>query len=227
MRLRQYLLGLILALIFSLVVFCLYANSIAVYFFSRAYDLDVYYKSVRGSAFSELVFGDLLFVDRRSGLGISAGLAKVRPKAAITFDLGEVHFIKRGIQPLASYDNLSALVSVPFNSRWTYRRIYGRVKPSKRWIEIESLEAVSDDIKLSMRGSIYPDHTIKSDIVISFSDKLIAQIPEELSEVVLRDESEGWKSLSVKLEGDYDMPSIQVSGKLFRLNIKTVAEPKN
>jgi hypothetical protein len=42
----------------------------------------------------------------------------------------------------------------------------------------------------------------------------------------MRDDRPGWKSFTVSLKGDYKSPSIQLSGKFFRLNIGEFAEPK-
>jgi hypothetical protein len=86
-------------------------------------------------------------------------------------------------------------------------------------VTIKDFLAKSDLMKLSFNGDIRRDNTIKSDIVIYFSDELTRKIPPELTKLVLTQEDPGWKSLSVKLEGNYTMPTIQVSSKLFRLNI--------
>lgn len=207
--------------IVALVASALYlsSNRIAVYFFSKAYNLDIAYKNLKGSYFKKVMFDNLNVIDRKNGIGFFAKSADIRPGAIIDFCLRDVHFIKKGDEPAATYDNLTGLVSIPFSSRWTYKELSGKIRPSRRGIDVDGLIATSDEIKLSLTGAIYYDNTIKSDIVIYFSDKLIEKIPDELSKIVLRDEKDGWKSLSVKLEGNYNMPSIQVSGKLFRLNI--------
>jgi hypothetical protein len=44
-------------------------------------------------------------------------------------------------------------------------------------------------------------------------------MPPELTSMALKGETDGWQSLTVKLEGDLSKPSIQVTGKIFRLNI--------
>jgi hypothetical protein len=80
-------------------------------------------------------------------------------------------------------------------------------------------------MKLAFNGSMRKDNTIKSDIVIYFADELTGKIPSELTNLVLTQEESGWKSLSVKLEGNYTMPTIQVSSKLFRLNIGVKEQP--
>lgn len=215
-----------LIIILTLIVLMLYlsSNRIAVYFFSKIYNIDIAYKNLKGSYFKDFMFENLSVIDRKNGLGFFSKSASIRPGAEIVFYLRDVHFIKKGDEPATAYDNLSGLVSIPFSSRWTYKDISGKVRPSRIGIDVNGLIATSDDVKLSLTGSIYSDNTIKSDIVIYFSDKLIKKMPEELSKVIMRDENDGWRSLSVKLEGNYNMPSIQVSGKLFRLNIGVASE---
>ncbi len=70
-----------------------------------------------------------------------------------------------------------------------------------------------------LKGTLKNCTTIKSEVTIYFADKLTGKIPPELTNLVLKGEDGGWKSLSVQLDGDYSKPSIQVSGRLFRLNI--------
>ena len=79
--------------------------------------------------------------------------------------------------------------------------------------------AIGDEIKLSIKGTVSDENIINTDITIYFSDKVTGRVPEELSRVLMRDEDGGWKSLAVNLKGNYNTPSIEVAGKLFRLKI--------
>lgn len=221
----------------AIAAFTLYLSSgrIIIYVASKMCGMNISYKSLRNASFTEISFNDLNVIDGGTGLGFFSKYAKMRPiwhagffqDMTIGFDLRDVRFIKKGEEKAGAYDTLAGLVFTPFNSRWSYKEISGKVRVYREGLYIKDLQALSDEIKLLFTGTVYRDKTIDSDIVIIFSDKLIEDIPEELSNVVLRDEKDGWKSLSVSLTGDYKAPSIQVSGKLFRLNIGTTSDSKN
>lgn len=227
--------NLILFFIFlSIAAFLLYifSDRVIIYGASKMYNLDISYKSFKMASFKEFEFRDMSFIAKRFGLGLFSKYATinlVREKVggpSIEFCLRDVRFIRDEREKAAGYDTLSGLVSAPFNSSWSYKEISGRLRPSKKSLSVEKLTATSDEIRLLFTGDLYYDKTLKSDITIYFSDKLIEKIPPELSNVVLRDEQDRWKSLSVSLNGDYKSPSIQVMGKLFRLNIGTAADTK-
>ena len=216
------LLPLLLILITAVVLF-LASGRLVIYLFSNAYGLDVSYKNMKILSFNELSFTDLKVIDRRTGLGIFSRESLINPvlekRIAIDFKFKAVSFIKNETASEGNFDSLAAIVSMPFASRWTYKEISGKVTPSKEGMHIEKLTATSDDMRLKLSGDIFRDNTIKADIVIYFSESLAKNMPKELSGVILNAESDSWKSLSVKLAGNYKEPSIQIYSKLFRLNI--------
>lgn len=219
---NKKLLPLLLVLITAVVLF-LASGRLVIYLFSNTYGLDVSYKNMKILSFKEISFTDLKVIDRRTGLGIFSRESLVNPvlekRITIDFNFKEVSFIKNETASEGNFDSLAALVSMPFASRWNYKEISGKVTPSKEGTHIENFTATSDDIRLKLSGDIFRDNTVRSDIVIYFSERLAKNMPEELSGVILNAESGGWKSLSVKLAGNYKEPSIQISSKLFRLNI--------
>lgn len=213
-----------------LIAFIVYLSlgHVAMYIFAKAHELDISYKSC-GVPFT---YNGLNVIDKKTGMGFFAHSASFEPRwnngLTVNFDLKAVHFIKKDSgKPTETYDSLMELVAVPFHSRWIYKKISGQVSPVKEGVRIRDLRAVNDEVTLSFTGDIYNNNTIKTDIKIYFSDIVLAKIPGELSKVMLADEKNGWKSLSVHLEGNYKEPSIQVSSKRFRLNIKTIVDSKS
>lgn len=195
--------------------------------FGSAYNLDIQYKNLKKVTLGGMAFDGLSIVDKAKGIGISSENAAITlgwngldPRnATVGFNLYDVRFVKRSVERASSYDTLDGLVALPFSSDWIYKEISGKVRSSKEGVTIKDFLAKSDLMKLAFNGSMRADNTIKSDIVIYFADDLTKKIPPELIKLVLTQEEPGWKSLSVKLEGNYTMPTIQVSSKLFRLNI--------
>ncbi len=216
------------------VVLALYLASdrIVIYLFSKACDLDISYKDIKRRSATELEFKELTVLDKRIGLGIFSHRATLRPvwklatfkSLQVTFDLNGVSFVKQEPASPESYNSLPALVAMPFHSRWTYREVNGSIVTSPDGIDIRDFMGTGDLIKLSLKGKIYYDNRINTDVTIYFSNELTKKIPEDLSKLILQEAENGWKSLPVTLAGNYKTPSIQVSGKLFRLNIKTISE---
>jgi hypothetical protein len=205
---------------------------IAISIFSKIYGLEISYKELNKFSFGEIVFTNLTITHKNSHISASSGSAIFKPiyntgnpfLMGVDLNLHNVRFGKSGTEETAGYDTLSNLVAIPFSAEWTYKEISGKIIPYKNGLRIDNLKAVSDDIKVSFTGVITYKNIINSDITIYFSQILNKKIPEELSKVVLRNEGDGWKSLSVSLSGDYATPSIQVSGGLFRLNIKSIEQ---
>lgn len=223
MRLQHILLG-IIALIAIVGLIYMSLGHIAVYLFARANNLDISYSSLVGSG-TNLIFKNFRVTNKALGLGISAGTAAIRPKLkGYEFDFADVRFLKKDGDETTSYENLAGLVAVPFKGSWVYKEISGEVEPYSNGLEVKKLDAVSDEIKLHITGKFNADNTVDTDIKIYFGPGITKKIPEELSKVILTDEDAGWKSLSVGLAGNYAEPSIQVSSKLFRLNIKSISE---
>lgn len=194
---------------------------------ASASDLDIKYGALKRADLAGMAFADIEILDRPRGIGISAkdaGFAfkwrSIFPlRFSVRFDLRGVKFVKKAPEKTSSYDTLDGLVAMPFANGMAYDEITGSVTSSRGDITISDLLAKSDMIKLSVNGTVKRDNTVNSDIVIFFSDGLTGRIPPELTKLVLTNEEAGWKSLSVKLQGNYKMPTIQVSSKLFRLSI--------
>ena len=201
-----------------------YFDRIAVGILDKAYNIDIAYKNCSKSFSGELRFTDLSVVSRATRMGIISKTAGLKPvfkdkHFAVGFNLQDGNFIKKGGDRSVRYDTLTALVSTPFNSNWKYREIRGLAEPENNGVKIKEFEAISDEIRLSVKGDLSYKGMINSDIVIYFADSLTRKIPPEFANVVLSNEKDGWRSLSVRLSGDPDKPSMQISSKLFRLNI--------
>jgi len=223
MRLQYILLG-IIALIAVVGLTYISVGRVTVYLFAKANNLNISYNSLTGSA-ANFAFKDFKITNKVSGFGISAGTAAIRPKPkGYEFSFTNVRFLKKDGDETSSYENLAGLVAVPFIGSWVYKEITGEVAPSRDTLEVKKLDAVSDEIKLHITGRFNADNTVDTDIKIYFGPGIIKKVPEELSKVILTDKESGWKSLTVHLSGNYAEPSIQVSGNLFRLNIKSISE---
>lgn len=230
--------AIILVVIFLSMAALLYMgfDRILIYFVSKAYDVTISYSDFEMRSLHKFIFNDLSIVNKKTGFGLFARYADIEPEwhrgaffknLMIDFKLQDVNFLREvPAEHISGYDTLYKLISVPFDSNWTYGRIVGKIGPSDDGMNITDLTATSDDIRLSFTGTIFSNQTLDSSVMICFSDKVTSNIPLELSTVVLQNEANGWKSLSVKLAGDYRAPSIQLSNKLFRLNIKMVYEPE-
>jgi len=200
---------------------------IAVGLFAGAYNLDITYGSIAKATPGEMVFSNLAIIDKKKGLGITSQNAAIRPLwknagaegLGLEFNLKNVRFVKKTAGKAASYNNLDGLVALPFSSDFVYNEVSGKVSSRNDDTIIRDFLAKCDDIKLSFNGTLSKKGAISSDIVIFFSDALTQKIPKELSDLALNKEADGWKSLSVKVEGDFSAPRVQVSSKLFRLNI--------
>ena len=229
MRARKYKTIVIAGAIAALVVI-LYASLGRVICFAAAKfsGLDISYERIEKWSFGEFVFDGLKVTDPKRGVGFRASRARIGPirdyafpdHATLDFELNDIHLIMRREARPEAYDSLAGLVSVPFAERWMYKEISGSATIFKGGVTLKDTKAVSGDIRLDLSGTFRRDNKIDMAMVISFSDNLSAKIPEELSSVVLTEKTGGWKSLSVNLTGDFNAPSIQISSKLFRLNIR-------
>jgi hypothetical protein len=198
-------------------------------FFLHQRGFDASYKRSANNAFRELVFKDFLVIDKKRGIGFIAHKASIRPRyhtllsgaATIDFRLFDFHFIaaKNPAEVKASAD-MNDLLVIPFSGSSIYGEVSGTIQSSKDRLYFENITANGQAIGLSLKGSIYNDQKADIDITVRFTRDLLAGIPEDWSKVVLSDEPNGWKSLSANLKGDLSKPSLQVTGKLFRLNIR-------
>lgn len=99
----------------------------------------------------------------------------------------------------------------------------GKIKTFRGGVEISDFMAVGDEIKLSLNGVAYDRGSIDLDMVISFSAGILERMPEGLSKTFMAPEPDGSSRLSVHIEGESEAPSLLVTGKLFRLNVKSVS----
>ena len=206
----------------------LYFDRCIAYVLEKKYDLDITYKKCSKNFSGELSFTDLSITSKLTRLSLRSKAAMVKPtfagkKLILDFVLHDLYFTKRAASGSERYDTLTALVSSPLSSEWKYKEVRGQVEPGEKSVKINSLDAASDKLKLSVKGTYFYNGIVDSDIVIYFTAKVTEKIPPEFAKVILGDEKDGWKPLSVHLTGNVNKPSIQVSSKLFRLSIKTVS----
>jgi hypothetical protein len=136
-----------------------------------------------------------------------------------------VSFVKNAPVKVESIAGLDDLVALPFTGNWMYKKITLLFRLAADGTYLDSLSAESDRIAFTVKGAFYRNDKVNADINIRFAKALTDKMPEELSRVVLQDDPDGWKGLSVNISGDYKSPAIQVSSKLFRLNIRSVTTP--
>lgn len=204
-------------------------DRIMVHAFAVTHGLDIKYASIcRGPGIS-VIMKKMTAVDVKRNFGISSDLAEVKASWGrglfkspdINVDLKDVGFVKGPDSGKERYDTVDGLLAMPFSKDYRYSLVSCRLTPINNGTHIESFKAESELIRLTFKGDIFDNNDIKGDIVIYFADKVLAKIPNELTSVLLKNEPDSWKSLSVSLSGNYASPSIKVTGRLFRLNIGT------
>lgn len=211
-----------------IIISFVFSGEIALLIFAKAHNLEISYKSMSRGPDKWVLFEKLTVVDSRKGAGFFADTAKIMPDikfigSSVKFDMKLVNFIKKGTaEAKESYDSLTDLIAAPFMTQWKYEKISGDIIFGRDRITIKRLEALSREIRLDISGDILHDNTVKGSVTVYFNKSLTSKIPDELSSVILQNEDNEWKSLSVSLTGNYKTPSIQVSNKLFRLNIKSI-----
>jgi len=197
---------------------------------AKSSSLDLSYKSLHKQGGGKLRLNDLRLTGKTSGLGISSEEAFVTPKllhfgfkgVIFYFSLNRVRFLSNVKSGPDKFDDIASLVSLPFSKNWVYENISGNLEMSKRGLILKDIKAAGNDITLALNGIINSDNTADLDIKIGFSKSVYERIPKELSGLVLAGEEGQWKNLSVHLTGNFSKPSIQLSSKLFRLNIKEI-----
>ena len=230
MRLRRYLLGI---LTISAIIMITYLNfdRIALFAVSKLYSIEISYKGMTRDPKFGFVFEDIRALNKKIGIGFFSQRATVKPiwganmlkSVKLDFNFKDVHFLKnRTDVNKTSYDTLSQLVSVPFEGRWMYKEVSGFVEIFSNGITIKRFSADGKEMRLIVAGDLYYNNMIDLDVTIYFSKEVLKEIPPELHSVIMRDEPNEWKSFSVKIKGDLNSPSVQVTGKAFRLNFGTI-----
>jgi hypothetical protein len=203
------------------------ADRIALFIISRNCNVSIRFGHMANEAFRKFDFADMTIIDNKSGIGLKAKKAVIRPfwgeivsgTMAMDFTLSQVGFIKQKDEKSDNYDTFEGLAAVPFNSQWTYLDLSGALQTSRGDIHLRDLKAMSDVIKFTITGDFLSNANINADITVYFSDALFNKIPKKFIKGVLKEEGDGWKSFSMKLSGNYKAPSLQVTGKQFRLSI--------
>lgn len=216
-------------IIIKIAVLYTMGNRLAIALVSHASNTTITYRHVSGNSLGELRFTDLGVTDRKSGIGFLAKKAVVKPswkeilggKIWLDYAMSDVGFIKRNAETQSGYETFEDLLALPFKSEWVYYNVTGRLRASNGDIYLKDLTAANDMIKFSITGDFRGDANVDSDITLYFSEKLFAKIPKKFTKGVLKDEGGGWQSISMKLTGNYNAPSIQVTGQQFRLRIGT------
>jgi hypothetical protein len=231
MRLRRYLLVILIAAIAAGFTIYLNFDRIAIFAASKLYSIDISYKHMNKDPKAGLVFEDLRVMHRKLGLGFFSLRATVKPSLGkdwlknvlVDFKFKDVHFLKnKADEKKAAYDTISQLVAMPFEGRWMYKEVSGLVEIFSNGITIKRFSANGKEMRLSVSGDFYYNNVIDSDITVYFSRDVLKEVPPELHSVIMQDEPDEWKSFSVKVKGDLSSPAIQITGKLFRLNFGTV-----
>lgn len=206
-------------------------DKIVIYTLSKFYGINISYTALINDKASGYSFENLKIFNKRMGLGFFSARAKLKVNKTtsflksldIDFKFKDVHFIRnRSEESKTMYDSLNKVVAIPFEGRWTYKDVCGTIEIFSNGLTLKNLVASGSQIRLSLSGDVYYDNKVDADITIYFSKDVLKDIPQELHSVVMRDEPQEWKSFSVKMQGDYRKPSLQITGKLFRLNVGTM-----
>ena len=205
-------------------------DRIVIYIAAKDYGLSMSYSSVKNMNFKELQFRDFTVIEKNRRAGLFASQAtlwpaigiQARDSRSLAFVLKGVRFIPGPKKGAGEDDMLMDLIAMPFSGEWAYSDIEGEVFDQEKGLFIRKLVATGDMMRLSVNGYLYKNNTVDANITIYFSKNSIRELPESVTGVVLKNEEGDWKSLSAHLTGDLSGPSIELSGKLFRLNIKQV-----
>lgn len=207
-------------------------DKIALFTLSKFYGVNISFTSVKKDAANGYSFENLKVLNKRIGMGFYSAKAALKPNKTsslfkslnIDFKFRDVHFIRSTPEQAAgSYDSLNKIAAIPFEGKWTYKDVSGTVEIFSNGLTLKNFAANGNEIRLSVSGDIFYNNTVDTDLTIYFSKGVLKDIPPELSSVIMKDEPREWKSFSVKIKGNLNAPSLQVSGKLFRLNIGTVS----
>ncbi len=232
MRLRRYLLGILIA---GTGLFTAYLNfdRITLFAISKLYSQDISYRHLaRDPIDAGLIFEDLRIMNSKLGVGFFSQRATIKPawgtswlkSALLDFKFKDVHFLKNKTEEnKATYATLSQIIAMPFEGRWMYKEVAGLVEIFSNGITIKSFSANGKEMRLILTGDLYYNNIVDIDVTIYFSREVLKEIPPELHSVIMQDEPNEWKSFSVKIKGDLNSPSVQVTGKMFRLNFGMVA----
>jgi hypothetical protein len=232
MRLRRYLLGVLIA--GAGLFFTVYLNfdKIALFAISKLYSQDISYKHLaKDTTKTGLILEDLRIMNKALGVGFFSQRATIKPawgagwlkSALLDFKFKDVHFLKKQVdENKTAYDTLSQLIAMPFEGRWMYKEVSGLVEIFSNGITIKRFSADGKEMRLIVTGDLYYNKIVDVDVTIYFSKEVLKEVPPELYSVIMRDEPNEWKSFSVKIKGDLNSPSVQVTGKMFRLNFGTV-----
>lgn len=230
MRLRRYLLGILIAGAAISVVY-LNFDRIALFVISRFYSHDISYKHVSKDRKAGMIFDDFRVMNDDLGVGFFSQRATVKSawgsnwfkSLLLDFKFKDVHFLKtKSDENKTTYDTLSQLIAMPFEGRWMYKEVSGIVEIFSNGITVKRFSANGREMRLAVTGDIYYDNRVNIDVTMYFSKEVLREIPPELHSVVMQDEPNEWKSFSVKIKGNLSSPSIQITGKVFRLNFETV-----
>lgn len=217
----------VILLALSIVSMAVFYAQIAVFIFAGSNNIDISYKQVTACGIKEFKFKDLKVSWPHQGVGLSASGAGIKlipggsPPFGVATDfiLNDVQFIKKGAGKEISFNNIDDLIAAPFSGLLRYRTVSGKIGAVKDGIELKDFLASGDEVRFSFNGTLVDNSVIDAAVTIYFAKDLAGRIPPELANMALKDEADGWKSLALKLEGDLSKPSIQVTGRLFRLNI--------
>ncbi|MFA5255217.1 MAG: hypothetical protein WC419_00795 [Candidatus Omnitrophota bacterium] len=231
MRLRRYLLGILIACA-GLFIIYLNFDRIAVFTVSKLYSQDISYKHLaKDRKGAGLVFEGFKIINGKMGIGFFSQRAAIKPSwgtgwlksVLLDFKFKDVHFLKKkGSESRATYDTLSQIIAMPFEGRWKYKEVSGIVEIFSNGITIKRFYADGKEMRIVLKGDLYYNNIVDMDTTLYFSKDVLKEIPPELYSVVMQDEPDEWKSFSVKIKGDLNSPSIQIIGKIFRLNFGTI-----
>lgn len=213
-------------------VFYFSFDRIIFYVIPKIYNIEISYKKLDKDPKEGYLFEGLKILNKKMGMGFFSSRAAIKPvpgkynifkSICLNFKFKDSRFIKIAKDSHAAEDDtLEGLVSVPFSGKWKYSNIDGSVEIFSNGFTLKNFKANSREIDLFIEGDIFYNGAVDVNITSSFSKDVLKDIPPELPNAVMNDEPEERKSLSVKVRGNSRSPSIQVSGKLFRLNIGTM-----
>ena len=175
------------------------AGQIGTFIVGKTNNLDIAYTGMTREGFHTFDYTHFAASDTRTGIGILAKRALIRPvlqdlfAGKMTADLTmiDVSFTRKEPEMKEDLDSLEGLVAIPFSSQWRYKTITGQIQTTSDMVSARNLMITGDQIKVLITGDLHTDCTVRADITIYFAHELLKKIPEDIIRMVLKDEG-GW-----------------------------------
>ncbi len=100
-----------------------------------------------------------------------------------------------------------------------FSMVSGKFIRTKEILEIRSLDAKGELLRIFADGTIVGDKTIDCNFKMLLSDELVSEIPESIRKVFFTSDG-SWSEVELYLSGDLEHPSVNLTTDLFKLSVR-------